>query len=201
MMRNCLIIICLSLVTVGHLSAQNFQLVAEDEYSQACTENQKFLENENILMKKNGLLTIKAKKGKIKFRDYLVEQEDPEMKMYEAMGVNSELCLALIEEIGLVDSKFLLINLNSKKVTRLNAPPLISPDGKYLISISQPEGDNYNGIEIFKLEGEAYQPLYKDDSNSYYFEQRSGKWCNQKFYVKKLDLRKPGENIFVIFFN
>jgi hypothetical protein len=200
MMKKVLLIICLTLIAVDYLNAQTLQLTSVEVFNKACNENVIFKENIDFLVKKNGLLTVKTTKGKIKFRDYLVEQEDPEMKMYETVGVNGQLGLALIEEIGLTNSRFILINLHNKKTLLLNALPIISLDGKYIISISQPEGDSYDGFEIFKLIGDTYQHIYKDDNTSYYFYQSSGKWCNNKLYVKMRDLVDSTDKIYRIEF-
>lgn len=199
-MKNFLLVLFLNLICLTNLIAQSFTSLNGEKYSATCNETQSFRENKEILEKKEGKMIIKTKKGKIRLEDYMVEQEDPEMKMYQAVGVNNELCLALIEEVGLVQSEYLLINLKHKKLLRLNALPFISVNGNYIVSVSQPEGDDYDGFEIYRLKGDDYELIFKDNNKSYYYLQNSGKWCNNNFYIKKMESRDSVEKFYRIEF-
>lgn len=109
------------------------------------------------------------------------------MKLYRAVGVDNKLRFALLEEIGLTNSKFILINLKNRKKHYFSALPFISSNGKYIISVSQPDGDDYEGLELYALEGDDYKLSFKDNKPSYYYLQGSAKWCKNTFYIKKFD--------------
>jgi hypothetical protein len=71
------------------------------EYREACNDSYSFRLDKKVLSKKDGVVYVKTKKRKQIFKDTLVEEEHPDMRKYEVVGVSREISKALIREVRL----------------------------------------------------------------------------------------------------
>jgi hypothetical protein len=202
MKRIAVIFITGSLLALSGFStlAQQVKISTGKHYQAACNNSFQFTLNKNKLFKSELTVYLKTKKGTMTFRDSLVEEEHPDMKMYEPVGFDENIGKALIKVTGLVDTKFILVDIKSERIDRLNSNPMISKDCKYLVSVSAPESDSYEGLQLYQLLKNDLRLIFSDTKPDYQYVNESGKWCNDKFFVlRKNNFTRENEYVQISF--
>ena len=168
----------------------NMNLVAQTsvkstrlEYDAACNDAVSFGIDKARLDKVDSELCVSTSRGNLIYKDTLAEEEHPNMRRYDAIGVNADLNWALIEETRLTETKYIIVNLDTKNTKYFNSRPIVSSDGKYVITITEPQGDQYLGLEIYERHLDAFECVFRDSRVKHLYDFESGKWCNRRFYV------------------
>lgn len=170
------------------IQAQDVKKSTEQDYNNACSTSIQFVTNDQAILKDGRDLKVNFKKGELIFSDTLVEEEHMEMREYEVIGINEFICMGLIRENRLTESKFILVDLDNGSFEYIDSYPIISKDAKYLVTIAQPEGDDYKGLKLFRLKKGKLIKKFKDDNPGYYYSFSSGKWCDGKLYIIRVDM-------------
>lgn len=157
------------------------------EYEGVCNDVVSFTVDKTHLDKVDSELCVNTRKGKLIFKDTLVEAEHPNMRSYDAIGVNLDLNWALIEETRLTETKYIIVDLESKSIKFFDSRPIVSPDGEYVITITEPQDDQYLGLEIYRARLHEFESIFRDNNVKYIYDFGSGKWCNRRFYVLRKD--------------
>lgn len=197
-----LIIIILSVTSCKsqtHSSCLAINEISKSDYQKGqCVD---FKNLNSVLTKEKGKYLLKKKNGGyFVFKDTLVEEEDSKMKMYEFKG-RIKKDVNFIEEIGLNDSKLLLVNTKTESKIELNEKICFSKDYIFFITYNYSIVDKLTDFKIYKLYDNDYHLYCKFNSIDYFnLIFISPKWYskneiyfesdNQKFYSIKLDLLK-----------
>lgn len=196
MIKSLIIPLTFAVCFFGSALAQEMKQSSQTEYRESCNDSYSFKLNEKVLSKKDGVVYVKTKTRKHTFKDTLVEAEHTDMRKYEVVGVGREISKALVREVRLTETVFLLIDLKTGSIQHLDSAPIISSNFKYLTTVKAPESDNYKGLKVFELNSSKLKLRYKDTDNSYFFVLKSGKWCNNTFFVMRKDVKTLQEQYF-----
>ena len=156
-------------------------------------------ENSNpFLTKEKGRYLLKKKNGGyFVFKDTLVKEEDSKMKMYEFKG-RIKKDVNFIEEIGLNESKLLLINTETENKIELNEKICFSKDYIFFITYNYSIVDKLTDFKVYKFYNNDYHLFCEFNSiDNFNLILLSPKWYskneisfesdNQKYYSIKLD--------------
>ena len=199
-MKSSLIItIFVSLVLFGMgAQAQKLKKSSELDFKNACSESSQFTADEQILFKDGTDLKVNLKDGELVFSDTLVKEEHLNMREYEIVGVNESICKGLIRENRLTESRYILVDLRKGSFEYIDSYPLISKDLKYLVTISQPEGDEYKGLKLFRLKKGKLILDFEDNDTRYYYLLSSGKWCDGELHIVRIDMHSRKRDYWMI---
>jgi hypothetical protein len=185
-MKDAIILSMMLMLSISTVIAQVPLEISGEVYEASCNNPAKFSLNGD-LKKTENTVSIKTKKWTKTFTDSLVEEEDVNMKLYEPVGIHKTLGKAIVRETGLTETKYLLVDLRTKKVDRLNAMPTVSKDLSYLVCISEPDSDTYLGLEAYSIKNGNLKLVYKENDPKFHYLQETAKWCDNDFVVQKRD--------------